>query len=301
MPELPEVETIRIQLWNKVKGKKISAVDILHPKSVGRDSQFANKLRGLKISNIDRVGKLMIFKFARQKDLFMLAHLKMTGQFFFLSSRAMANEGTDKKGKLSGGGGHTASHRDLTKFPGRHTRVAIHFANGDTLYFNDMRLFGYLRLTDKAGMEEIVAKFGPEPHTEKFDFKEFRNGLLHRNTSIKAVLLDQSFVAGLGNIYVDETLFLAKVHPSRKANSISDKEAHAIARASARVLIEAIQSGGTTFQSFADTEGKAGGYIKKLRVFAREGKPCPKCSTIILKTRVAGRGTHFCPECQVLG
>lgn len=288
MPELPEVETVRLQLWNKIKGKKISAVDILHPKSVSRDSQFANKLVGLKISDIDRVGKLMIFKFSGRKDLFMLAHLKMTGQFFF----------TNKKGELSGGGGHTASHRDMAKFPGRHTRVAIHFAGGGTLYFNDMRLFGYLRLTDKNGLEAAVAKFGPEPHTEQFDLEKFRAGLSRRGTSIKAVLLDQSFIAGLGNIYVDEALHRAGILPSRIAKSLTDVEAARLSRAAGIVLREAIKAGGTTFQSFADAEGNEGGYVRKLKVFAREGLPCLKCGTIIKKTRVAGRGTHFCPTCQ---
>lgn len=288
MPELPEVETVRIQLWRKIKGKKISAVDILHPKSVSRDAQFADKLIGLKISDIDRVGKLMIFKFSGQKDLFMLAHLKMTGQFFY----------TDKKGKLSGGGGHTASHRDFAKFPGRHTRVAIHFNDGSTLYFNDMRLFGYLRITSKTEKEEAVAKFGPEPHSKGFNFKNFRDGLLRRGTSIKAVLLDQSFVAGLGNIYVDEALHRAGILPERIAKSLTDDEAARLRRAASAVLREAIKAGGTTFQSFADAEGKDGGYVKKLRVFAREGLPCPNCGSVIEKTRVAGRGTHYCPKCQ---
>lgn len=288
MPELPEVETVRVQLWSKLKGKKISAVDILHPKSVSRDSSFADRLICLKISDIDRIGKLLIFKFSGQKNLFMLAHLKMTGQFFY----------TDKSGKLSGGGGHTASHRDTAKFPGRHTRAAIHFVSGDSLYFNDMRLFGYLRLTDKEGLSATMLKFGPEPIADNFDTKDFIVKLTKKTALIKAVLLDQSFVAGLGNIYVDEALFKAKIRPDRRANTLSKTESTRLAKASKEVLEEAIKNGGTTFQSFADTEGSAGGHSRHLLVFARNGLPCYKCKTIIEKTRVAGRGTHLCSKCQ---
>lgn len=288
MPELPEVETVRVQLWNKIKGKKISAVDILHPKSVNRDSSFADRLIGLKISDIDRIGKLLIFKFSGQKNLFMLGHLKMTGQFFF----------TDKTGKLSGGGGHTMSHQDTAKFPGRHTRVAIHFANGSSLYFNDMRLFGYLRLTDEEGLGATMLKFGPEPIADDFDTNDFVTKLTKKNALVKAVLLDQTFVAGLGNIYVDEALFKAKIRPDRRANTLSKSEAARLAQAAREVLVEAIKNGGTTFQSFADTEGQTGGHSRHLLVFARQGLPCYKCKSIIEKTRVAGRGTHFCPICQ---
>ncbi|MCB9818980.1 bifunctional DNA-formamidopyrimidine glycosylase/DNA-(apurinic or apyrimidinic site) lyase [Candidatus Nomurabacteria bacterium] len=288
MPELPEVETVRVQLWNKLKGKKISAVDILHPKSVSRDSSFADRLIGLKISDIDRIGKLLIFKFSGQKNLFMLAHLKMTGQFFF----------TDKAGRLSGGGGHTATHRDTAKFPGRHTRVAIHFVGGSTLYFNDMRLFGYLRLTDEEGLSATMLKFGPEPIADNFSTEDFMSRLAKKNALIKAVLLDQSFVAGLGNIYVDEALFKAKIRPDRRANTLKKSESARLAKASKEVLEEAIKNGGTTFQSFADTDGQAGGHSSHLLVFARQGLPCYRCKSIIEKTKVAGRGTHFCPKCQ---
>lgn len=287
MPELPEVETVRVQLWNKLKGKVVKNAKIFHPKSVAGEESFAKKLKGRKLEDIGRIGKLLIFKFSNHTDLYMLGHLKMTGQFFV----------TDKAGKLVGGGGHTlgATTKEL---PDRHTRVAIFFQDGTTLYFNDMRLFGYLKLADQTGMEAAKSRFGPEPISDNFDHKYFQSGLTKRGSSIKAVLLDQTFVAGLGNIYVDETLFRAKVLPQRLANSLDKKETTQVAKHADAVLKEAILLGGTTFQHFADTDGTKGGFKNKLRVFGRQGQECLRCKAIIVKTRVAGRGTHFCPSCQ---
>ncbi len=287
MPELPEVETVRVQLWNKLKGKTVSEAKVFHPKSVAGEKAFAKKLKGRKLQSIDRIGKLLIFKFSNTTDLYLLGHLKMTGQFFV----------TDKSGRLVGGGGHTLSV-GIKELPDRHTRVAIYFDDGTTLYFNDMRLFGYLKLTDRAGMEVAKSRFGPEPISEDFDREYFLAGLQRRGSSIKATLLDQTFVAGLGNIYVDEALFRTKILPTRLAKSLSKSEVMLLAKNADKVMKEAILLGGTTFQHFADTEGTKGGFKDKLRVFGRQGQKCVRCKTIIVKTRVAGRGTHFCPTCQ---
>lgn len=286
MPELPEVETVRVQLWKKLKGKKIKTVEAFHPKSIRNDTSFSKKLKGEEIKSIDRVGKLMIFSFTNNKDLFMLAHLKMTGQFFV----------TDKKGKVVAGGGHTMSN--VRTLPDRHTRIGIYFGDGARLYFNDMRLFGYLKLASKKEMEAAKSRFGPEPIKDDFDKESFFNGLGRKGGPIKAVLLDQTFIAGLGNIYVDEALFRAKVLPTRPAKSLTRKEALALAKHAGEVMIESIELGGTTFQHFADTEGEKGGFKDKLRVFGRQGQKCVRCKTVIKKSRVAGRGTHYCEHCQ---
>ena len=282
MPELPEVETVRLQLWARLRNKRITKVEVLNQKSVKGNPNFAKKLKGLTLKDIDRIGKLLIFSFKEKPDAFL--HLKMTGQMFVV-----------EKGKVKARGGHeTPLDHQL---PNRHTRVIIHF--GDTImYFNDQRIFGYLELTDRKGMEAARARFGPEPHASGFNFTYFIQGLKRSRQNVKARLLDQTFVAGLGNIYVDESLFRAKVNPARPAHLVTEDEARALAREAGKVLKEAIKHGGTTFQSFKDSAGQKGNYTRRLLVFARHGKECPECGSIILKTRVAGRGTHYCPHCQ---
>ncbi|MEZ4195667.1 MAG: bifunctional DNA-formamidopyrimidine glycosylase/DNA-(apurinic or apyrimidinic site) lyase [Candidatus Paceibacterota bacterium] len=286
MPELPEVETVRLQLLHKIKGKVIDKVQVLNTKSTGSNRKFASHLKGKKMAHIDRIGKLMIFSFAKEPNFFLLAHLKMTGQFFFVDKRKVS------------GGGHTTTKADTTNLPNKHTRIAFYFIDGSTLFFNDMRKFGYVKIANAKEVELAKARFGQEPISDDFDIKTFTASLKRRKTPIKAVLLDQSFVAGLGNIYVDEALYLAKVRPDRHADTITAKEAKAIAKYSGEIMKKSISVGGTTFQHFADTKGEAGNFKDYLKVFGKQNTPCPKCKSLIQKTRVAGRGTHFCPNCQ---
>jgi formamidopyrimidine-DNA glycosylase len=286
MPELPEVETVRLQLKHKVLGKIIDSVEVFHMKTVDHYRMFGKKLKGKQIEDIDRIGKLMIFSFVGEDNLFLLAHLKMTGQFFSV----------DKKGVVVGGGhSMTTADREL---PGRHTRVAFHFTDGSALFFNDMRLFGYTKLANKKEVAEARKGFGPEPIDPDFDVDWFVTHVRKRQSPIKAVLLDQSFLAGLGNIYVDEALWRARVRPMRKASTLTKKEAAAIAVASGEVMRESIAVGGTTFKNFADTDGHAGNFTAYLKIFGKQGEACSRCGTTIIKTRCAGRGTHYCPGCQ---
>ena len=286
MPELPEVETVRLQLKHKVLGKIIDTVEVFHMKTVEHNRSIGKKLKGKRIADIDRIGKLMIFSFAHEDNLFLLAHLKMTGQFFTV----------DKKGDVVGGGhSMTAADREL---PGRHTRVAFHFTDGSSLFFNDMRLFGYTKLATAKEVAEARQGFGPEPIDPKFHVDWFVTHVRKRQSPIKAVLLDQSFLAGLGNIYVDEALWRAQVRPMRKASTLTKKEAAAIAAASGDVMRESIAVGGTTFQHFVDTGGNNGNFTDYLKIFGKQGEACSRCGTIIIKTRCAGRGTHYCPGCQ---
>jgi formamidopyrimidine-DNA glycosylase len=286
MPELPEVETIRLQLLHKVVGKRIKRIEVIHQKSVAHNPTFTATLTGKTIEHIDRVGKLMIWSFKREPDLFLLTHLKMTGQFFY----------RDKCG--ISGGGHSMSATDTRDLPGKHTRVAFYFTDGSSLFFNDMRLFGYTKLATAAEMAAARSAFGPEPIHEAFDVSGFTQKLRRRKTSVKAALLDQSFIAGLGNIYVDEALFRAAVRPTRRSDRVSKSEAAAIAHHSGEIMRHSITVGGTTFQHFVDTGGENGNYTDYLQVFGKQNTPCPTCGTLIQKTRVAGRGTHFCPSCQ---
>ncbi len=223
MPELPEVETVRMQLQHKVGRKTIKKVEVLHGKTVVYDDRIEEKLRGKTIDEIDRVGKLLIFSFVGESDLFLLAHLKMTGQFFYV----------DRRGEVVGGGHspqeyfrfssrstpekpgrQTAADHQL---PGRHTRVVFHFTDGTSLFFNDMRLFGFTKVATAEEVAKARAGFGPEPIASDFDCEWFVGKVRTRRTSIKAALLDQSFIAGLGNIYVDEALWRARVRPTWRA------------------------------------------------------------------------------------
>ncbi len=286
MPELPEVETVRMQLRHKVIGKTIDRVEVFHSKTVVFDDQIEEKLRGKTLADIDRIGKLLIFSFVGENNLFLLAHLKMTGQFFYVG-----------KDRRVVGGGHSATVADRT-LPGRHTRIAFHFTDGTTLFFNDMRLFGYTKIASAEEVERARACFGPEPIALDFDCEWFVGKVRARKTSIKAALLDQSFIAGLGNIYVDEALWRAQVRPTRRADRVTKKEAAALCAAAGDVMKESIAVGGTTFQHFVDTGGENGNFTDHLKVFGQHGKTCERCGATIKKIRCAGRGTHYCPGCQ---
>ncbi len=286
MPELPEVETVRLQLLHKILNKRIQRVEVFHHKTVENNPNFSESLVGKSFLHIDRIGKLLIFHLAKEPDLFILAHLKMTGQFFY----------RDQAGII--GGGHSMTPSDTRELPGRHTRVAFYFTGNSVLFFNDMRLFGYLKLATAEEVSKAKARFGQEPIADDFDTELFASALKKRRTPIKAALLDQTFIAGLGNIYVDEALFASAVRPTRIANKVTKREAYAIAKASGEVMKKSILVGGTTFQHFADTGGGRGNFTEYLQVFGKQNTPCPNCQTMIKKIRIAGRGTHYCPSCQ---
>jgi formamidopyrimidine-DNA glycosylase len=191
------------------------------------------------------------------------------------------------------------SDTDSRDLPNKHTRIHFSLGDGSNLYFNDMRKFGYIKIANANEVAAAKARFGEEPISEEFNHNNFYQRLLKRNTPIKAALLDQTFVAGLGNIYVDEALFAAKVRPDRLASSLTKKEAKDVIKAGGKIMLHSIEIGGTTFKDFADTDGHAGNFTEFLKVFSKQNQPCPRCkNNLIQKTRVAGRGTHFCPNCQ---
>jgi formamidopyrimidine-DNA glycosylase len=279
MPELPEVEIVRRQLEEKVRGRTIERVRVLEPKTVGRDKLFAKKIAKAQIESIDRVGKLLIFKLSKP-DTYLLGHLKMTGQFIF-------NE--------RGGGKKKVGYADL---PNRHTRVVFYFKNGAELFFNDIRKFGYLKRATVKEARQIRQTVGIEPLSPGYTWRKFQTIFSNRTTSLKAILLNQALIAGLGNIYVDEACYQAGINPARRADSLSAKEKQKLFYACARVLKEALGRGGTTFRSFANVDGRKGDFASRLHVFQRQGQPCLRCGSTIQKIRVAGRGTHYCPSCQ---
>lgn len=288
MPELPEVETVRLQLLRHILGQTIGRVEVYHAKAVAHDDTIEDRLVGQTVSAIERIGKLLIIHFKDQSDLFLLVHLKMTGQLIYQHDGAGVVDG----------GGHSFTSADIRELPGRHTRSAFFFQDGGALFFNDMRLFGYTKLADAAEVAVARSGFGPEPIDPDFDCEWFSEKLRKRKTSVKAALLDQKFVAGLGNIYVDEALWRAQIRPTRRADRVRKSEAAALCAAAGDVMRESIAVGGTTFRNFVDTGGAHGNFTDYLQVFGKHGTPCPRCGTLIKKIRCAGRGTHFCPGCQ---
>ncbi|HOZ53133.1 MAG TPA: DNA-formamidopyrimidine glycosylase [bacterium] len=287
MPELPEVETIRNGLRRFVLNREIRGLNIFDKKLIPFLIGY-KKLENDKILEIDRVGKLLIFRF-KKSPLFLLIHLKMTGQLVYLP----------KNSKKLMVGGHSDSGRELIeKKDFKHVRFQINFLNGDVLFLNDIRRFAYVKLVNLKELSQIKNKFGLEP-LEKIKYSDFLRLLESRaNKNIKAFLLDQSLVSGIGNIYADEILFASGVLPQRKVFSLKEIEKKLIFFNISRILKLAVKKRGTTFSNYIDVEGQTGGFVRLLKVYGLDGQKCKKCHNLILKDKVAGRGTHYCLKCQ---
>ena len=290
MPELPEVETIRRDL-SALLGKKIIALKIISPKSASHSAAFFKKsLLGEKLVKIDRRGKLLILSMSN--GFFLLIHLKMTGQLIYQSK------------DLKVVGGHSLSSGSYEKsvggkLPNKHTRAIFSFSGGGELFFNDLRKFGYLKLVKKDELEKILKNnYGPEPLTPEFNADKLKQIFKNRKTSIKAVLLNQKLVSGLGNIYVDEALFAAKIRPTRAANKVKTEEIEKLVKEANQLIKKSIEYRGTTFSNYVDSKGKKGNFSQFLRVYGRGGEKCLICGTPITKIKLAGRGTHYCQNCQ---
>lgn len=290
MPELPEVETIRQDLVNFVIHKKIRKMTIRDRKVIKNNKNVFRKLVNEDFDSISRIGKLLIFEI--NKDLFLLVHLKMTGQLVYCSGdRCVA-------------GGHSLSSEEKIpgigdKLPNKYTRVMIEFNDQSTLYFNDLRKFGYLRIVNSEELNIIKETFGIEPLTKNFTLENFRKVFKNRKTNIKALLLNQKLIAGIGNIYADEILFEAQIKPSRKAKSLTQKEIETIFNSTQIIIKSAIKYRGTTFNNYIDSQGKTGNFSKLLKVYGRQGKKCIRCKkSVITKEKLAQRGTSYCKNCQ---
>ncbi|MCX6779860.1 MAG: bifunctional DNA-formamidopyrimidine glycosylase/DNA-(apurinic or apyrimidinic site) lyase [Candidatus Magasanikbacteria bacterium] len=288
MPELPEVETIRRDLEKKISTKKIKDIKILATKSVhNKSAEFLKVLVGNNFSHIERRGKLLMFALDKSgKYGYMLVHLKMTGQLIY----------RNKDRVLAGGHSQTAMN---TNVPNKFTRVIFNFSDGGQLFFNDLRRFGYIKLVSTKEKEKIVKNnFGIEPLTSDYIFEDFAKLFQKRQTNVKALLLNQKLISGIGNIYADEACFEAKILPMRKASDLSQAELKKLFEMVAQVLKVSIENRGTTFNNYVDSDGRTGSHINFLKVYGRDGEKCKKCKSIILKIKHAGRGTHYCPNCQ---
>lgn len=273
MPELPEVETIRRTLEKLVLNKRIKDVSIYWPKIIQFPhdiEQFRMILRDEKIERIARRGKFLLFYLT---DYVLISHLRMEGKYRVVS----IEEEKDK-----------------------HTHIIFHFTDGTELRYNDVRKFGTMHVYQIG--EEFNVKplnqLGPDPFELEYTLKYFQDKLSKTTRMIKAVLLDQTVIAGLGNIYVDEVLFLSKIHPKKRANELLPNEIEAIWKNAKMVLEKAVQQGGTTIRSYVNGEGEMGMFQQQLYAYGQTGQPCKHCATAIEKIKVAGRGTHVCPTCQ---
>lgn len=289
MPELPEVETVRIGLGSLLPGREVAAEAHDWPKGFPNNAADVRQhLIGAAVTAVRRRAKVLLIDLSN--DYSLVVHLKMTGQLVFRSAEAHF------------GAGHPNASL-VGELPDKTTRVTIIFTDGSRLFFNDQRKFGWMRLMPTAAVGELsfFLKAGPEPLADDFSVDNFIVRLARRAKSgIKAVLLDQTVIAGIGNIYADEGLWMAKIHPETKVQDITPDKMAVLYEKLRAVLRLSIEKGGSTDRNYVNHEGKKGSYLSFAGVFRRQGKPCPRCGTTIIKTRVAGRGTHICPHCQVL-
>lgn len=280
MPELPEVETVKRGLVKLILYKKFIQAEVREPKSAIGDFKG---LIGAELVGLRRFGKALVMDF--NNDWSLMIHLRMTGQLIWQGEERFA-------------AGHPTEDF-VREMPSKHTRVILEF-DGGKLYFNDQRKFGFCKVlrTVEVGEDGFIKKLAKEPWG--MEVEEFWEKLQRRkNSVIKAVLLDQTVIAGLGNIYTDETLFDAGVDPRRKAGKVSRQEAEKILEGARKVMQRAIDAGGSTMATYVRADGTKGSYLEEFaQVFQREGQACFRCGTEIKKIRVAGRGTYFCPRCQ---
>ena len=271
MPELPEVETVRRGLEKLILGKKISNIDIRYPKMIKTDlHEFQKEMPGQVIQTMGRRGKYLLFYLY---DKVLISHLRMEGKYFYYPDQVPER---------------------------KHAHVLIHFEDGGTLVYEDVRKFGTMELLAPKLLEAyfVTKKLGPEPTEQDFDLARLKLALKKSKKPIKSHLLDQTLVAGLGNIYVDEVLWRAKIHPFRSSNSLSSQEARKVHDETIKVLGQAVEKGGSTIRTYTNAFGEDGTMQEFHQVYDKAGQACSRCGTIIEKIQLGGRGTHFCPKCQ---
>lgn len=299
MPELPEVETVRRGLQRLIVGKKVARVTHDTPKSFPNAAGDVREfLVGSTILEARRRAKVLLIDLDTGYTL--VIHLKMTGQLVFIAEKN--EKGNMKNDELHWGGGHPNDSL-VHDLPDKSTRVEFTFTDETKLFFNDQRKFGWVKLYPTVEVPNIdfMKRVGPEPLEDDFTADIFYERLQRRkNTTIKAAILDQSVLAGVGNIYADEALWGAKIHPSTRVRDVSPSSVQRLLSSVKSVMNLSIDKGGSSSHTYMDAEGNKGSYLLFANVFRREGLACNRCGTTIEKTRVAGRGTHICPHCQIL-
>jgi formamidopyrimidine-DNA glycosylase len=275
VPELPEVETIRARLAPQLEGRRLERVSILDPRLTRPEDPevVAAELQGEEIAAVERRGKYLVFQFRSSRSL--LIHLRMTGSLSFAADGALQED--------------------------PHRRAVARLDNASDVGYRDVRRFGTWLLLEPGELEPYLSvKNGPEPLGPAFTTRFLRERLRDRRAPVKAAILDQRTVAGLGNIYADEALWRARIHPRRPAGTLDTPELRALHRGVRRALEEGIARQGATLRDYRTPDGAPGSMQEEFKVYGREGEPCPRCGTPIEKIRVGGRGTWYCPGCQPL-
>jgi formamidopyrimidine-DNA glycosylase len=272
MPELPEVETVSQGLQKRALGRRIVAVEVRHPGViVGSAEQFAEELEGRTLVSVQRKGKVLALELEGENapPRYLLVRLGMTGQF-------------------------KVTARETPLEP--HTHVLLALGEHQELRFRDVRRFGRLRSCTRGEVEAAFDRLGPD--AQQVSEAQFLSAMRARRGAIKSWLMDQQLLAGLGNIYADESLFVAGIHPLAQPGRISARKGRRLFRAVRKVLDHAVKLQGTSFRDYIDIEGRPGNYEPRLRVYQRTGKPCRRCGRPIRRMVIAGRSSHFCPKCQ---
>ncbi|KJR98003.1 MAG: formamidopyrimidine-DNA glycosylase [Peptococcaceae bacterium BRH_c4a] len=273
MPELPEVETVKRSLEAQILGLSFTEIELMMPKIVKTPSpnSFAENLTGKKIKKLGRRGKYLLIHLS--DNLTMVIHLRMTGRLVYSPQ--------DKPAE-------------------KHTHAIFKLDNGFSLHYSDIRQFGRMGLTDTDKLEAFpgLKDLGIEPLNENFTRDFLKRELKRKRTKIKPLLLDQTFIAGLGNIYADEALHRARINPEKIAVNLTARETARLYQSIRDVLSEGIENRGTSFRDYVDGNGQAGSNQESLRVYDREGKPCLGCGKTVARIRLAGRSTYYCPKCQ---
>lgn len=284
MPELPEVQTVVNHLAKEICGRTFYDCWTASGKMVSRN--FKTELVNRKILTVSRRAKMIVVKLSDEK--YLLVHLKMTGQLIFVGRK-----------KIAGGGHPIFSAAFNLARPNKFTRIILNFKDGSRLLFHDIRKFGWMKIVTGNQYSAISNKYGVEPLAAEFTLKKFKEILARRpNLKIKQLLMTQELIAGIGNIYADESLFGAKIKPARPAKTLTNGEVGGLHRLIVKKLKEAIKLGGTSINTFVSSSGQRGEFVNKLKVYGRGGEKCRRCQAILKKTKIAGRGTVFCDECQ---
>ena len=312
MPELPEVEYTARQLRATVIGKIIQDADVFWERTIGHPdlADFLAEIAGRTIEGVRRRGKFLLLDLSG--NLFLSIHRRMTGNFLLLptgweidtymreTDSAIWNvKGPSfKQTESSADGSVGVATRQVTLSQTFYCRICLNFTDGERLLFTDPRKFGRVELWPRNQEAEAFTGLGPEPLDETFTPAQFAEALRHRKTSIKPALLAQNLVVGLGNIYADEALFYAGLHPLRRANSLTPEEIRLLHEGIITVLTNGIEHGGTSFNDYRDLWGEAGDNYNHVHVYQKDGTPCIHCGTLIERIVVTQRSTHFCPTCQ---
>jgi len=295
MPELPEVETIRLGLQKYLVGHVIESIDIRLPKMVSGE---AKRVKDTKVQAIRRYGKGLVIDFANNYSI--AIHIKMTGQLIYQGPRSSLRPVPSGTG-LRSSGQAKVSREKVGNLPGPHTHVIFRLNNNSFLYYNDIRQFGWIKIvpTNDVSSLPFFKDLGPEP-LSNLTIDQFSSIVKAVKSPIKPLLMDQKKIAGIGNIYANEALYLAKIHPKRQPSSLSDPEIKTLFDAIENVLKKALETGGSSEWQYVNALGQEGSYQKIFQIYGQVGKKCKICGATIQKITLGGRGTFFCPACQRL-